>query len=68
MAKFRVLIRETYAMVHEAETPAQAGEKAMECMNDHPDQHIVMQEIQFYPVDDEEEVEWEGLPQSKEMH
>ena len=67
MAKFRVLVRETYAMVHEAETPAEAGEKAMACMNDHPDQHIIMQEIQFHPYE-EEETEWEGFHQSKEMH
>jgi hypothetical protein len=68
MAKFRVMVRETYMMVHEADTPAQAGEKALECMNEHPDEHILMQEMQFLPCDDEEETEWEGFPQSKEMH
>ena len=70
MAKFRVMVRETYLMVHEAETPAEAGEIAMACMNDHPDQHIFMQEMQFLPVDDDEEEDekWEGFQQSKEMH
>lgn len=68
MAKFRVMVRETYMMLHEAETPAEAGEKAMACMNDHPDQHVVMQEMQFLPYEDEEDVEWEGFHQSKEMH
>ena len=68
MAKFRVMVRETYMMVHEADTPAQAGEKALECMNEHPDEHILMQEMQFLPYEDEEETEWEGFPQSKEMH
>jgi hypothetical protein len=68
MAKFRVMVRETYIMTHEAESPAQAGEKAMECMNDHPDQHIFMQEMQFVPIDDSEDSEWEDVPQSKEMH
>jgi hypothetical protein len=69
MAKFRVVIRETYTMIHEADTPAQAGEKAMECMNDHPDQHILMQEMQFIPYDDDDEDDsWEKSPQWKEMH
>jgi hypothetical protein len=67
MAKFRVIVRETYMMIHEADTPAQAGEKAMECMNEHPDQHILMQEMQFIPID-EEEPEWEESPQLKEIH
>jgi hypothetical protein len=53
MPRFKVLIRETYMMEHEAETPAEAGEMAMECMNDHPDQHILMQEMQMMPVDDD---------------
>jgi len=53
MAKFKVLIRETYLMEHEAETPAEAGEMAMECMNDHPDRHVLMQEMQMLPVDDD---------------
>ena len=70
MAKFRVIVRETYMMIHEADTPAQAGEKAMECMNDHPDQHILMQEMQFIPYeeDDEEEVSWEKSQMSKDVH
>ena len=71
MAKFRVVVRETYVMTHEAKSPAEAGEKAMACMNDHPDHHIFMQEMQFMPVDEEEEEEdseWEDVPQSKEMH
>jgi len=67
MPKYKVLVRETYMMEHEAETPAEAGEKAMACMNDHPDQHILMQEMQFVPVD-EEGTEWAKFPQSKEMH
>jgi len=67
MKKYKVLVRETYMMEHEAETPAEAGEKAMACMNDHPDQHILMQEMQFVPVD-EEGTEWAKFPQSKEMH
>ena len=67
MAKFRVIVRETYMMIHEADTPALAGEKALECMNDHPDQHILMQEMQFIPID-EEEPEWEESPQLKEIH
>jgi len=54
-------------MTYEADTPAQAGEKAMECMNEHPDQHILMQEMQFIPID-EEEPEWEESPQLKEIH
>lgn len=66
MAKFRVMVRETYVMTYEADTPAQAGEKAMECMNEHPDQHILMQEMQFIPI--EEEPEWEESPQLKEIH
>jgi hypothetical protein len=69
MAKFRVIVRETYMMIHEADTPAQAGEKAMECMNDHPDQHILMQEMQFIPYEeDEEEVSWEKSQMSKDVH
>ena len=68
MTKYRVLVRETYMMEHEAESPAEAGEMAMECMNDHPDQHILMQEMQFVPVDDSEDSEWEDVPQSREMH
>ena len=67
MAKYKVLVRETYMMEHEAETPAQAGEMAMECMNDHPDQHILMQEMQFVPVDEEMD-KWDGFLKSKEMH
>ena len=67
MAKYKVLVRETYMMEHEAETPAQAGEMAMECMNDHPDQHILMQEMQFVPAQ-EEDMQWAKFPQSKEMH
>jgi hypothetical protein len=67
MPKYRVLVRETYMMEHEAETPAEAGEKAMACMNDHPDQHILMQEMQFVPAQ-EEGMEWAKFPQSKEMH
>jgi len=58
-------------MIHEADTPAQAGEKAMECMNDHPDHHILMQEMQFIPYeedDDEEEVSWEKSQMSKDVH
>jgi hypothetical protein len=61
------MVRETYVMTYEADTPAQAGEKAMECMNEHPDQHILMQEMQFIPID-EEEPEWEESPQLKEIH
>ena len=68
MAKYRVMVRETYMMVHETDTPAVAAEKAMECMSDHPDQHLFAQEVQIIPMDDEEETEWENLPQSKEMH
>ena len=68
MAKYRVMVRETYMMVHETDTPAVAAEKAMECMSDHPDQHLFAQEVQIIPMDDEEETEWEKLPQSKEMH
>ena len=69
MAKYRVMVRETYMMVHETDTPAVAAEKAMECMSDHPDQHLFAQEVQIMPMDDEEEkTEWEKLPQSKEMH
>ena len=68
MAKFRVIVRETYMMIHEADTPAQAGEKAMECMNDHPDQHILMQEMQFIPYEEEEEVSWEKSQMSKDVH
>ena len=69
MAKFRVIVRETYMMIHEADTPAQAGEKAMECMNDHPDQHILMQEMQFIPYEeDDEEVSWEKFQMSKDVH
>jgi hypothetical protein len=60
------MVRETYVMTYEADTPAQAGEKAMECMNEHPDQHILMQEMQFIPI--EEEPEWEESPQLKEIH
>ena len=67
MKKYKVLVRETYMMEHEAETPAEAGEKAMACMNDHPDQHILMQEMQFVPAQ-EEDTEWAKFPQSKEMH
>lgn len=67
MAKYRVMVRETYMMVHETDTPAVAAEKAMECMSDHPDQHLFAQEVQIIPID-EEETEWEKLPQSKEMH
>jgi len=67
MAKYKVLVRETYMMEHEAETPAQAGEMAMECMNDHPDQHILMQEMQFVPVEEEMD-KWDGFLKSKEMH
>jgi len=61
------MVRETYVMTYEADTPAQAGEKAMECMNEHPDQHILMQEMQFIPID-EEEPKWEESPQLKEIH
>lgn len=69
MAKYRVMVRETYMMVHETDTPAVAAEKAMECMSDHPDQHLFAQEVQIIPMDDEEEeTEWGKLPQSKEMH
>jgi len=69
MAKFRVIVRETYMMIHEADTPAQAGEKAMECMNEHPDQHILMQEMQFIPYEEEEEeVSWEKSQMSKDVH
>jgi len=69
MPKYRVLVRETYMMEHEAETPAEAGEKAMACMNDHPDQHILMQEMQFLPAKEEEEdARWDGFLTSKEMH
>lgn len=67
MPRYRILIRETYVMVHEADTPAEAGEKAMSCMNDHPDHHIYAQEMQFLPIDDEEE-EWESVPQSSATH
>ena len=55
MPRFKVLIRETYMMEHEAATPAEAGEMAMECMNDHPDQHVLMQEMQMVPMDDDAE-------------
>lgn len=55
MPKFKVLIRETYLMEHEAETPAEAGEMAMDCMNDHPDEHILMQEMQMLPVGEDDE-------------
>jgi hypothetical protein len=56
-------------MIHEADTPAQAGEKAMECMNDHPDQHILMQEMQFIPYEeDDEEASWVRFQLSKEIH
>ena len=69
MAKFRVIVRETYMMIHEADTPAQAGEKAMECMNDHPDEHILMQEMQFIPYEeDDEEASWEKFQMSKDVH
>lgn len=69
MKTFKVLVRETYMMTHEAETPAQAGEKAMACMNEHPDEHILMQEMQFLEVENEdEEVKWAGFHPSKEMH
>jgi|TARA_E500000318_G_C3416626_1_gene155659 hypothetical protein len=67
MAKFRVMVRETYVMTYEADTPAQAGEKAMECMNEHPDQHILMQEMQFVPIEDDEK-EWAEIPISTKMH
>jgi len=67
MAKYKVLVRETYMMEHEAETPAEAGEMAMACMNDHPDQHILMQEMQFLPAE-KQEAPWGEFPQSKEMH
>jgi len=67
MAKYKVLVRETYMMEHEAETPAEAGELAMQCMNDHPDQHILMQEMQFLPAEKQESA-WGEFPQSKEMH
>ena len=66
MAKFKVMVRETYLMTHEAETPAEAGEKALACMNDHPDQHILMQEMQMIPID--EDAEWEEFPLSKDVH
>ena len=72
MAKFRVIVRETYSMVHEAETPAEAGEKAMACMNDHPDHHVLIQEMQFLELtdddDDEEEASWEKFQISKDVH
>jgi len=68
MRKFRVLVRETYSMVHEAETPAEAGEKAMACMNEHPDQHVLMQEMQFLELTDDDEPTWQGFQHSKEMH
>ena len=67
MAKFRVMVRETYVMTHEAETPAEAGEKAMACMNDHPDQHIMVQEMHFAPIEDDEK-EWAEIPKSTNMH
>lgn len=54
-------------MEHEAESPAEAGEMAMACMNDHPDQHILMQEMQFLPADKEESA-WAEFPQSKGVH
>jgi len=68
MAKFRVIVRETYMMIHEADTPALAGEKALECMNDHPDQHILMQEMQFIPYEVDEEASWEKFQTSKDVH
>ena len=68
MAKFRVMVRETYVMVHDTETPAEAAEKAMGCMEDHSDQHIFAQEVQIIPIEDDEETEWEGFPQSKDVH
>ena len=68
MAKFRVMVRETYVMVHDTDTPAVAAEKSMECMSDHPDQHLFAQEVQIIPIEDDEETEWEGLPQSKDVH
>ena len=68
MTKYRVLVRETYMMEHEAESPAEAGEMAMECMNDHPDLHILMQEMQFLPADKEAQGPWTEMPDPKEMH
>jgi hypothetical protein len=55
-------------MEHEAESPAEAGEMAMECMNDHPDLHILMQEMQFLPADKEAQGPWTEMPDPKEMH
>ena len=66
MAKFRIIVRETYMMAHEAETPADAGRLALKCINDHRDNHLVMQEVRLLP--DEEDFEWEDYPQSNEMH
>ena len=66
MAKYRVMVRETYMMIHETDTPAVAAEKAMECMSDHPDQHLFAQEVQIIPMDDDEE--WEEIPASKDVH
>lgn len=68
MPRYRVVIRETYVMEHETATPAEAGEKAMECMNDHPDEHVLMQEMQMIPLDDDEEPKWAGFHQSKDVH
>lgn len=68
MAKYKVLVRETYMMEHEAETPAEAGEMAMQCMNDHPDQHILIQEMQFLPADKVPQGPWTEMPDPKEMH
>lgn len=68
MPRYRVIIRETYVMEHQTDTPAEAGEKAMECMNDHPDEHILMQEMQMIPMADDEELTWEGFPPSKDVH
>tara|TARA_E500000318_G_scaffold68096_1_gene62903 strand:+ start:573 stop:737 length:165 start_codon:yes stop_codon:yes gene_type:complete len=53
-------------MVHETDTPAVAAEKSMECMSDHPDQHLFAQEVQIIPMDDDEE--WEAIPASKDVH
>jgi hypothetical protein len=67
MPKYRILVRETYVMTHEAETPADAGRLALKCMYDHRDSHVVMQEVRLLP-DDEEDFEWGDYPQSNEMH
>jgi len=37
-------------------------------MEDHSDQHIFAQEVQIIPIEEDEETEWEGFPQSKDVH